>query len=465
MSGPATEAKKVHFPHSLILIACLILVACLLSYVLPAGVYEKNATTGIFDPATFHYIENTPVSPLTALLSIQQGIVRSATIISLLLAIGGATAVILSVGAIESLINYAIKRLEHRSIKILVPGIVVVMSLLGALAGNDSMMAFVAVGVIIAGRLKLDRIIAVALFYLSYITGQAAGPTTVIALTMQTLAGVPLVSGFGARILIWALLTTANAIYTTRYALRISRDPSRSIMGYVEHTTTSEEDIAAVKNARLEFRAIASVVLLFGCFALYAVGSSQWKWSFEYLVACVLVTSVIIAGLYRMSPNKYAATLCSGARDMGGVCLILGMAQVVGMTLTNGNIIHTIAHTVANLLAGLDAGIAAIGLFIFNLFFNIMVPSGTTQAAIVLPVTVPMADVMGVTRQVLALATQLGDGLTNCITPISSVMIGAITIGGVPYNKWLRYAIPLVCINTVIAIVCLYALQAVQWMG
>jgi uncharacterized ion transporter superfamily protein YfcC len=303
VSGPAAEAKKVNFPHSLILIVSLILVACLLSYVLPAGIYEKTPTTGIFDPASFHYIENTPVSPLTALLSIQQGIVRSATIISLLLSIGGATAVILSVGAIESLINYAIKRLEHRSIKILVPGIVVVMSLLGALAGNDSMMAFVTVGVIIASRLKLDRIIAVALFYLSYITGQAAGPTTVICLTMQTLSGVPPVSGFGVRIAIWALLTTTNAIYTTRYALRISRDPSRSIMGHVTHTATSEEDIALVQNARLEFRAIASVVLLFGCFVLYAIGSGEWKWSFEHLVACVLTTSVIIAVLYRLSPS------------------------------------------------------------------------------------------------------------------------------------------------------------------
>ena len=79
----------------------------------------------------------------------------------------------------------------------------------------------------------VDRIVAVALFYLSYITGQAAGPTTAIALVMQTLAGVPPVSGVGARIIVWALLTTANAIYTTRYALRISRDPSRSIMGNV----------------------------------------------------------------------------------------------------------------------------------------------------------------------------------------------------------------------------------------
>lgn len=465
MSNTATESRKASFPHSLILIACLILVASLLSYILPAGVYEKNATTGIFDPATFHYITNTPVSPLAALLSFQQGIVRSATIISLLLVIGGATAVILSVGAIESLINYAIKRLAHRSIKILVPGICVVMSLLGALAGNDSMMAFVAVGVAIAGRLKLDRIVAVALFYLSYITGQAAGPTTAIALVMQTLAGVPPVSGAGARVIVWALLTAANAIYTTRYALRISRDPSRSIMGNVEHSNTSEEDSAVIQNARFEFRAIASVVLLFGCFILYAIGSKQWKWSFEYLVTCVLVTSAFIAALYRLSPNKFASTLCAGARDMGGVCLILGAAQVVGMTLTNGNIIHTIAHTVAGLLHGLDAGIAAIGLFIFNLLFNLMVPSGTTQAAIVLPVTVPMADVMGITRQVLALATQMGDGLTNCITPISSVMIGSIAIGGVAYNKWLRYVLPLVFINILIAMGALYLLQMMQWMG
>ena len=186
---------------------------------------------------------------------------------------------------------------------------------------------------------------------------------------------------------------------------------------------------------------------------------------FEYLIMCIIVTSVIIAFLYRLSPNKYAALLCSGAKDMGAVCLILGVAQVVGMTLNEGNIIHSIAHTTAGLLAGLGSEVAAIGMYIFNLLFNIMVPSGTTQAAIVMPITVPMGDVMGITRQVLALATQLGDGLTNCVTPVSAVMMGAITIGGVPYNKWLRYVLPVVGLNSIIAIAAIYILQSMQWMG
>ena len=283
MSNPsvaaAPKAAKVQFPHGLILIACIILFACLLTYVLPAGVYEKNPDTGKFDPATFHYVENTPVSPFAALLNVQKGIARAGTIISLLLVIGGVTALLLSVGSIESLINYAIKRLEDRSVKVLLPCIIVLMSLLGALAGNDSMMAFVAVGVLIARKLKLDRIVAVALFYLAYITGQAAGPTTVPALTMQSYAEVPAVSGIGARIIIWALLTVVSVLYTTRYALRISKDPSKSLMGYVESGEEDlEKDVAAIRDARLEGRAIASLLLYFGCYAVYALGSKMWSW-------------------------------------------------------------------------------------------------------------------------------------------------------------------------------------------
>lgn len=459
-----TKKSRIAFPHQLILIGLIVLLACLLTYILPAGVYEKDAATDMFDPTTFHYVEQTPVTPLKALLSIQPGIARAATIISLLLVIGGVTNIVLSVGAIESLINYAIMKLEDRSIKVLVPSIVAVMSLLGALAGNDSMMAFVAVGLIIVQKLKLDRITAVALFYMAYITGQAAGPTTAPALVMQSYAEVPPVSGLGGRMIIWVLLTIVNMVYTTRYALRVSRDPSKSIMGYVEGADGAEA-AESIKGAKLEAKSIASILVYFGCYALFAFGSKTWEWGFEYLIACILVASVIIAVLYKVAPNRYAALLAEGAKNMGGVCLVLGVAQVVGMTLTNGNVIHTIAHAAAEILSGLSSGIAAIGMFIFNLMFNILVPSGTTQAAIVMPITVPMGDVMGITRQVIALATQLGDGLTNCVTPVSAVMMGAITIGGVSYNKWLRYALPQVAINGIIAIVSIFVLQTMGWVG
>ena len=143
----------------MVLIMLLILVFCALSYIVPGGEFQlddnKRAIAG-----TFQFVGQNPVSPWQALLSIKKGIVGSASTISLLLICGGSLAVVISTGCFEEMINYGIYRLEDKSVIVLVPAIVTLMSLLGAFAGNDSMIAFVTVGLVICSRLKLDRICA-----------------------------------------------------------------------------------------------------------------------------------------------------------------------------------------------------------------------------------------------------------------------------------------------------------------
>lgn len=458
------DKKHIEFPHILVLITCIILLASLLTYVVPAGIFEKDEVTGALNPDSFHFIENTPVSPIDALLSVQKGIVSSGTVISLLLILGGATAVLLSVGAIESLIELAIYKYKDKSVKVVIPIIYVLMSILGALAGNDSMMAFVAVGVVISKRLKLDRLAATAMFYLPYIMGQAAGPTTVIILTAQNMLGLEPLSGLGVRLILWTVFTTVGCIYTTRYAIRVQNNPSKSFLSvedcFCEDIIESDLDN---KSAKFELKAFISVFMLFISYGIYAYGAKAYGWSWPHLTSCVMLMSICIGMLYRLSPNKFATIFLNGAKDMGGVCLILGFAKVVGSTLADGNIIHTIAYVVTSMFEGLGSGICALGLFIFNLLFNFLVPSGTSQAAIVLPVITPIGDIVGVSRQVMSLVLQLGDGLTNCLTPLSGVMVGCITLGKVTYAKWFRYAAPVVLLNIVIGGAFVFVLQILGW--
>ncbi len=458
-SADAKQKRQFTVPHVLVLIIALILICCALTYILPAGMYDTDPATGYIVPNSYHQVARTPVSPWTALVSVTAGIASQGTIIALLLIMGGTIAVIIDSGAVDAVINYSVYKLQDKSIKVLVPAIVVLMSVIGGLAGQDSLVAFVAVGLLLVKQLKLDRIAALSIFYLSYLTGQAAGPTIAIILMAQETAGLQPVSGLGARLVIWAVLTLVCVLYTTRYCLKISRDPSKSIYGCLE----APDEEARLEAPTLGFKEIATVCCMFVPFAIYAYGAASKGWGFSNLMAFALLAVLVVGIVNRISPNKLAAMFVGGAASMGGICLMIGFAKVIGTVLTDGQILHTIAFGAVSVIGRLGSAVTATGIFVFTTLFNLLIPSGPAKVPMLIPLFLPVADALGMSRQVLCLAFQLGDGLTNYITPVSSVLAAALAMSGVNYGKWLKYVLPYVGITLAISVVALTLLQSVGW--
>lgn len=451
-------------PHVLILILLIILVCCGLTYVLPAGQYDVDPKTGFVVANSFHYVESSPVSPWDALIAVTDGVASQGVIIALLFVMGGLIYVVIESGAITSLINYAVWRLQDKSITVLVPAIVVLMSVIGALAGQDSLVTFVMVGLVLVRKLRLDKIAALSIFYLSYITGQAAGPTVAIILMAQETAGLPPMSGLGARLLIWAALTALCVFWTTRYCIRISRDPSKSILGGVESPLEDEMGAAAGQKApTLGIREIGTVLCMLVPFAIYAVGAAAYGWGFPTLIACAMVAVIVVGILNRTNANTLAETFLKGASAMGGICLMIGFAKVVGIVLTDGRILHTIAYGAVTVIGGLGDAFVSTGIFLFTTTFNLLIPSGPAKVPMLIPLFTPVADVLGITRQVLCLAFQLGDGLTNFVTPVSAVLAAALGMTGVDIRQWWRYVLPYTGLTFVIAVVALTILQSAGW--
>ena len=126
---------------------------------------------------------------------------------------------------------------------------------------------------------------------------------------------------------------------------------------------------------------------------------------------------------------------------------------------------HTLSHTVSGIIGGSGLAIAAVGIFVFTLLLNFVIPSGTSKAAIMMPVLTPIGDLCGLTRQCVALAYQLGDGMTNTLTPMSGPLIGSLGLANVNYNQWVKYAAPLMCILSAISAVFICVLSVMGWMG
>ncbi|ONI46253.1 hypothetical protein AN640_03690 [Candidatus Epulonipiscium fishelsonii] len=455
------ERKRWAFPHTAIIFTILIFIACLLTYILPAGKYEFLEGTKTIDPNSFHFIENTPVNPLTAFLGLQSNIAAGGLVISLLLILGAATEVLIYSEAINSLVYTGIKKFQSQSIQIVVPMIYLLMSILGALCGNDSMMAYVAIGAIICRVLKMDKACAVAMFYLPYITAQAAGPTTSMVLFMQEMLGVPPMSNAGIRMFLLFIFYLWGAFYVTRYALKVNKDPNKSVLGVLDgfYTEEGKNPMDEPDFGKFELKALLSLLSVIICYLVYAYGASEYGWSWNYLTFLILLSSVLIGVWYKMNPNEFVQVLLKGAGKMGGICFLVGFARTITVVLTAGNILHTIAYSVVTVIADLGGGFVAIGMFLFNLVFNIIMPSGITQAALILPITTPIGDVMELSRNIMSFSIQLGDGLTNCITPLSMPLMGSLALAGISYPQWLKFIWKFVAVNIIIACVAIFLMQ------
>lgn len=452
---------RFSIPHVLVLILLIILFCCSLTYILPAGLYEIDPQTGLVVPNSFHWVENSPISPWRALVEVTNGVASQGVIFALLFIMGGLIYVVIESGAINNVINYSVYKLQDKSITVLVPAIVVLMSAIGALAGQDSLVTFVLVGLLLVKKLRLDKIAALSIFYLSYITGQAAGPTVAIILMAQETAGLAPISGLGARLVVWAVLTLLCVIYTTRYCLKISKDPSRSILGCVEEPDGNDELNKSIPV--LGTKDIVTALCMLVPFAFYAYGAAAYAWGFPNLIAFAMVAVIVVGIVNRTNPNELAVTFLKGASAMGGICLMIGFAKVVGIVLTDGKILHTIAYAAVTAIGGLGDAFTASGMFLFTTAINLLIPSGPAKVPMLIPLFVPVADVLGITRQVMCLAFQLGDGLTNFVTPVSAVLAAALSMSGVDLRQWWRYVLPYTGITFIIAIVALTILQSTGW--
>lgn len=452
---------RFSIPHVLVLILLIILFCCGLTYILPAGLYEIDPQTGLVVPNSFHWVENSPISPWRALVEVTNGVASQGVIFALLFIMGGLIYVVIESGAINNVINYSVYKLQDKSITVLVPAIVVLMSAIGALAGQDSLVTFVLVGLLLVKKLRLDKIAALSIFYLSYITGQAAGPTVAIILMAQETAGLAPISGLGARLVVWAALTLLCVIYTTRYCLKISKDPSRSILGCVEEPDGNDELNKSIPV--LGTKDIVTALCMLVPFAFYAYGAAAYAWGFPNLIAFAMVAVIVVGIVNRTNPNELAVTFLKGASAMGGICLMIGFAKVVGIVLTDGKILHTIAYAAVTAIGGLGDAFTASGMFLFTTAINLLIPSGPAKVPMLIPLFVPVADVLGITRQVMCLAFQLGDGLTNFVTPVSAVLAAALSMSGVDLRQWWRYVLPYAGITFIIAIVALTILQSTGW--
>ena len=154
---------------------------------------------------------------------------------------------------------------------------------------------------------------------------------------------------------------------------------------------------------------------------------------------------MIVVGLVGgFGPSKIAETFVESTKGVIFGALVVGLSRGVLIVMNEAQIVDPIVNFLANLLARTSGYLSAVGMLVMQNIINFFIPSGSGQAAATMPIMVPLADVLHINRQVAVLCFQFGDGFTNSILPVSGTMMAILAMAKIPYEKWLKFAGPLV---------------------
>lgn len=510
-----TMFKKI--PHTYVIIFYVIVVAAILTWIIPGGEYDRETRMvngverTVIDKDSFHFIER-DVQTWQIFSALFHGFERQAGIIVLILMIGGGFWIMNASKAIDVGIFSFLKftqKLEHKKFfkivginNMIITLVMIMFSIFGAVFGmSEETIAFVIIVVPLAISMGYDSIVGVCMVYVAAHLGFASAVLNPFTIGIaQGIANLPLFSGLEYRIICWVVINFFGIAWVLWYAKRVKEKPERSPMykldEYWRKRGTSE--IKSIqyhtpKMAWIVYGFILTSLVIFsyiyplsemkignsssvipaipvatGLFAILCIpallksghyfilnllaftiiflviGVLGYKWYLTEIATLFFAMGIFSGMAMNYDANKITKLFIEGSKDILSAALVVGLAGGILVVLEDGKIIDTILYRVSASMEDMGKVGSVSVMYVMQTFINVIIPSGSAKAALTMPVMAPFSDLVGVSRQATVMAFQFGDGFTNMITPTSGVLIGALGIAKIPYDKWVKWIVPFI---------------------
>lgn len=374
-------------------------------------------------------------------------------IAALILVVGGAFGIIMQTGAIDAGIFAFISKTRGLE-RLALPLLFFAFSFGGATFGMaEEVIPFSMVMVPFVIALGYDSIVAVTVTYVASQIGNATSWMSPFSVAVaQGIAGIPVLSGATFRIIMWVVVTALSAAYLMIYAEKVRKQPEKSLTyqsdayfrNHLEQTSNEQKPfLLGHKLILVEMLAVLIWIVW---------GVTQKGYYIPEIASQFFVMGLgagLIAVFFKlenMGLNDVARSFQSGAADLAGTAIVVGMAKGILLVLggSDANVpsaLNTILHSIGGLLNNVPAVIGAWFMYIFQSLFNLVVTSNSGQAALTMPIMAPLADLLGVSRQIAVLAYQLGSGFMDAFTPVSASLIGVLGVARIEWAKWAKFQI------------------------
>ena len=430
------------FPHPLVLLSGCVLVAAAASYVLPAGQYDRRHDTAtgrdVVVAGTYHSVPPHRVNLFGALVAIPRGMADAAAVIFFVFLIGGAFTVVDETGALRQGVDWLVRRLGGAAGRgggghadgLVIPAASLAFALGGVLDNmKEEIIALVPVVLLLARRLGLRPVIAVAMSLGAAAVGAAFSPVNPFQVGIaQQLAQLPLLSGSVFRV---AFLAAALALWiwgTVRYAHRMRTAPAADV---------------APGGEAVDRRRGVVLALVLVTFAALVIGVLRAGWGFNEMAALFFALGIVAGLAGGLGVAGTADAFVAGFRSMAYAALLIGFARAIFVTLAEGRIVDTIVQGLFTPVAQFPLALSAVAMMVVHALVHVPVPSPSGHAVLTLPILVPLADLLGLSRQVTVLAYQYGGGLCELVTPTNGALMAILAAAQVRYEDWLKFALPL----------------------
>lgn len=423
--------RRFTIPHPLVLLVIGIAIAALATWVIPAGEYDRavDAATGrtIAVAGTYKQVPPAPVHPFGIAVAIPRGVVEGADVIATILFVGAAFFLVDRVGTLGRLLGALLRALGSRGL-VAIPMLALFFGAMGALENmQEEIVALVPVLLVFGRRLGVDAVTVVGASAGAAVVGSAFGPTNPFQAGIAlTLAELPVLEGGGLRLAMWAVGIAVWIGWTLRHAVR-NRLP-------IEETTYDATDTVTARDVMI----VACVLIPL---AAYVIGALRFDWGFNELSGAFIVGAVAVGLISRLGATGTTTALLDGMQAMLPAALLVGLARSIAVVLGDGKVIDTILYAMAQPLGQVPPAASALLMIPAQAALHIPVPSVSGQAALTMPVLVPLSDLIGLSRQVTVLAYQTGAGLMDMLTPTNGALLAVLLAAGVPYGRWVRFAL------------------------
>ncbi len=444
--------KRFQAPNTYIIISTILLIVGLLTWIVPGGEFQRQEVTfedsgmtkEIVVPESFQKIENKPQG-LLILTAPFRGFVDAADIVAFILIVGGAFSIFQRTKAVDAVIHNIARAQENNPAlrRLTIPIFMIIFSLGGATFGmSEETIPFVLIFIPLAYSLGYDGITGVAIPYIGAHVGFAAAFLNPFTLGIaQGIAELPYSSGLGFRVFCWAVLTGAAIVVVSRHAERVKKDPKLSPTYEldVERRKTMGLDLSDDNNKLTGQHKL--ILTAFGLgMAVMVFGVVKFGWYIAEIAAVFLVTGIVVGLIARMRGDDIIGAFIDGSKMLIGTAMVIGLSRGIVLVAQDGKILDTILFWLASGVQDVHPTISAQVMFYVQSGLNFFVPSGSGQAALTMPILAPLGDLIGVSRQTTVLAYQFGDGFSNMIWPTAPVLLGALSLANIPWDRWIRWA-------------------------
>ena len=449
-------------PTAYTILFLLIILVAIATWFIPAGTYDY--VDGVPAAGTYHPTAASPQGVGAVLKAAFSGFYDAVDVCVFILMVGGFLGVVMKTGAVDAGVARVIQRLGGKE-KWLIPILMLLFGLGGTTYGMwEETMAFYPLLIPVFLAAGYDAVVGISVILLGAGAGVISSTVNPFATGIASgFAGVSLGEGILLRVLQWVVFESAAIWYVSAYAARVKKNPSRSVVGVgAGKLQVSMEDAVPYTPRRKAIMVVFTLVFLIMVYAVIPFDEMGLPlpvlgWWFPELSALFLVGGILIGLMDRMSESEIAETFVAGCADLLGVALIIGISRGITVLMNDGGITDTILHWGEEALSGAGPVSFVLLVYLIYLPLTVLIPSSSGLATLSVPVMAPLGRFAGVGGDLVVTAFQSASGLVNIITPTAAVVMGALALGHVPYDRWVKYVWKLILYFLLLTMVFLVA--------